>query len=266
LVVLAGDTAQRGVDVVSADNWSGAHALVEHLVADHGRHRLFHVDGPGTAPDAGARRLAMRAVIDAHPGTVLTGSFCGRFTVHSGQEAAERLLADTRAVGRPLPDAIVCANDQMAIGVVRTLAARGIRIPEEVAVVGFDDIFPASLTDPPLTTVHQPMRKIGERACDRLLERIADPSLRPRIELLPSELVLRSSCGCPRGTVTRRQVATITRKKGTSPVKLPWPAPPSPVAPVTSRARPPGPGTAASMAGQAGVPATDPSNDDGNER
>jgi LacI family transcriptional regulator, galactose operon repressor len=223
VVVVAGDTAQRGVDVVSADNWSGAHALVEHLVADHGRRRLFHVDGPATAPDAGARRLAMRAVIDAHPGTVLTGSFCGRFTVHSGQEAAERLLADTRAVGRPLPDAIVCANDQMAIGVVRTLTARGIRIPEEVAVVGFDDIFPASLTDPPLTTVHQPMRKIGERGCDRLLERITDPTLRPRVELLPAELVLRASCGCPSGAVTRQHVATITRQKAGQAARLSYP-------------------------------------------
>jgi LacI family transcriptional regulator, galactose operon repressor len=223
VVVLAGDTAQRGVDVVSADNWSGAHALVEHLVADHGRRRLFHVDGPSTAPDAGARRLAMRAVIDAHPGTVLTGSYCGRFTVHSGQEAAERLLADTRAVGRPLPDAIVCANDQMAIGVVRTLTARGIRIPEEVAVVGFDDIFPASLTDPPLTTVHQPMRKIGERGCDRLLERIMDPTLRPKVELLPAELVLRSSCGCPSDTVTRHHVATIARRKAGQAAKVPCP-------------------------------------------
>jgi LacI family transcriptional regulator len=224
VVVVAGDMAQRGVDVVAADNWSGAHALVEHLVAEHGRRRLFHVDGPATAPDAGARRHAMQAIIDAHPGTVLTGSFCGKFAVQSGQEAAERLLADTRAVGRPLPDAIVCANDQMAIGVVRTLTARGVRIPEEVAVVGFDDIFPASLTDPPLTTVHQPMRKIGERGCDRLIERITDPTLRPRVELLPSELVLRSSCGCPPGTVTRRHVATIApRRAGPAPRPCPPP-------------------------------------------
>jgi len=221
VVVVAGDMTQRGVDVVAADNWSGAHALVEHLVAEHGRRRLFHVDGPATAPDAGARRYAMQAIIDAHPGTVLTGSFCGKFAVQSGQEAAERLLADTRAVGRPLPDAIVCANDQMAIGVVRTLTARGIRIPEEVAVVGFDDIFPASLTDPPLTTVHQPMRKIGERGCDRLIERITDPTLRPRVELLPAELVLRSSCGCPPGTVTRRHVTTITPRRA-GPSARPW--------------------------------------------
>jgi LacI family transcriptional regulator len=210
VVVVAGDTALRGANVVSADNWSGAHALVAHLVAGHGRRRLFHVDGPATAPDAQTRRLAMQSVIDAHPGTVLTGSYSGRFTVHSGEEAAERLLAG----GGTLPDAIVCANDQMAIGVLRTLAARRIRVPEEVAVVGFDDIFPASLCDPPLTTVHQPMRKIGERACDRLFELIAQPALRPRVELLPTELVIRSSCGCPAGTLTRLPVAPVAAPAG----------------------------------------------------
>ena len=264
VVVVAGDTAQRGVDVVSADNWSGAHALVEHLVTVHGRRRLFHVDGPASAPDATARRLAMQAVIAAHPGTVLAGSFNGRFTVHSGQDAAERLLTCTRGAGEPLPEAIVCANDQMAIGMVRTLHAHGVKVPGDVAIVGFDDIFPASLTDPPLTTVHQPMRKIGERACDRLLERIADPTLRPRIELLPAELVLRSSCGCPPGTVTRRQVATITRKKVTRPARVPCPAPPVP--PVISRARALGAGAVAGLAGQAGLRATDPNNDASNER
>jgi LacI family transcriptional regulator len=223
VVVVAGDTAMRSADVVSADNWSGAHALVTHLVADHGRRRLFHVDGPATAPDAKIRRLAMEAVIDCHPGTVLTGTFSGRFTVHSGSEAAERLLAglggaaDGAANGAGLPDAIICANDQMAIGVLRTLTERGIRVPDDIALVGFDDIFPSSLCDPPLTTVHQPMRRIGERACDRLIERISNPSLRPRVELLPTELVLRSSCGCPPGTTARQEAAPVTpRKKGRS--------------------------------------------------
>jgi LacI family transcriptional regulator len=208
VVVVAGETAMRGADVVSADNWSGAHALVTHLIDEHGRRRLFHVDGPASAPDAMARRLALESVVEAHPGTALTGSFTGRFTVHSGGEAAEWLLADAEATG-VAPDAIICANDQMAIGVLRTLTARGIRVPQDIAVVGFDDIFPASLCDPPLTTVHQAMRGIGERACDRLIERIADPSLRPQVEVLPTELVLRSSCGCPPGTVARRQVTHL---------------------------------------------------------
>jgi LacI family transcriptional regulator len=209
LVVVAGDTAQRGVDVVSADNWSGAHALVEHLVVAHGRRRLFHIDGPATAPDAKERRLAMHAVIEANPGTDLVGSFSGLFSVMSGQEGTVAMLAN----GRELPDALVCANDQMAIGALNALAARGLRVPDDIAVVGFDDIFPASLCDPPLTTVHQPIRRLAEVACDRLIERIAAPVLRPAQELLPTELVLRSSCGCPPGTVERREVRHIAHRK-----------------------------------------------------
>ena len=232
VVLVAGDTSQRGVDVVSADNFSGAHALVAHLVVEHGRRRLFHVDGPDTAPDAKARRLAMQSVIDAHPGTVLTGSYRGRFAVHSGEEAAERLLADAAGDRAVLPDAIVCANDQMAIGVMRAFAANGVDVPGDVAVVGFDDIFPAGLTDIALTTVHQPMRKVGERACDRLFELIATPTLRPTVELLPTELVIRSSCGCPPGTVTRHEAASIPRRKVTHTDKLTSPVPRS--APATS--------------------------------
>jgi LacI family transcriptional regulator len=97
----------------------------------------------------------------------------------------------------------------MAIGVLRVLTAAGIRVPDEVAVTGFDDIYAARLTDPPLTTVHQPMQMLGERACARLLDRIAHPGLSPAVQLLPAELVLRSSCGCPPRTVTRQPVRTL---------------------------------------------------------
>ena len=224
VVVVAGDTALRGTDVVAADNWSGAHALVCHLIVEHGRRRLFHVDGPQTAPDATTRRLAMQAVIEAQPGAILAGVYNGRFSVRSGEIAAERMLADfggAGSAGGDLPDAIVCANDQMAIGVLRTLAARSIRVPGDIAVVGFDDIYPATLCDPPLTTVRQPMRGIGERACDRLIELIADPGLRPEVELLPTELVIRSSCGCPVGTVERRPVAPVAQPAAQAPARPP---------------------------------------------
>jgi LacI family transcriptional regulator len=209
VVVVAGDAGLRGVDVVAADNWSGAHALVRHLLIEHGRRRLYHVDGPPSAPDAKIRRLAMQAVIESQPGARLVGAHSGRFSVKSGEAAAERMLADFGGPDRDLPDAIVCSNDQMAIGVLRTLAARGIRVPEDIALVGFDDIYPATLCDPPLTTVRQPIRGIGERACEQLIERIANPTLRPSIELLPTELVIRSSCGCPPGTVVRKLVETV---------------------------------------------------------
>jgi LacI family transcriptional regulator len=200
VVVIAGTPGTPGAqaaDVVAADNFSGAAALITHLIADHGRRRLFHVGGPPNSPDAIQRRLALDHALRGNPQCQLIGSAPGIFSIASGEQAAEELLARHRAA---LPDAVVCANDQMAIGVLRTLTAAGVRVPDQVAVTGFDNIHPARLADPPLTTVRQPMRTLGERACARLLDRIAHPSLSPAVQLLPTELVLRSSCGCPPGT------------------------------------------------------------------
>jgi LacI family transcriptional regulator len=205
VVVVAGDPAEQAADVVTADNRSGSVALVTHLVEVHGKRRLFHVDGPPTAPDAKERRSALTEVAQSHPGTAVVGSHSGRFSVQSGEEAGERLLAARSS----LPDAVVCANDQMAIGVLQALARGGINVPGDLAVTGFDDIFPGSLFDPSLTTVHQPMRLLGERACARLLDRIATPGLPQQVELLPTELVLRRSCGCPPGTAARLTAARL---------------------------------------------------------
>jgi LacI family transcriptional regulator, galactose operon repressor len=206
VVVIAGTPGAQAADVVAADNFSGAAALITHLIADHGRRRLFHVGGPPNSPDAIQRRLALDHALRGHPRCQLIGSAQGIFSIASGEQAADELLA---RYGAAMPDAVVCANDQMAIGVLRTLTAAGVRVPGEVAVTGFDDLYPARLVDPPLTTVRQPMRMLGERACARLLDRIAYPSLSPAVELLPTELVLRSSCGCPPGTETRQLVKTL---------------------------------------------------------
>ena len=214
VVVIAGDPSERAVDVVTADNRAGSAALARHLIEAHGRRRLYHVDGPPTAPDARERRLALHELLGAYPNCQIVGRYEGLFSVGSGEEAGEKLLA---ARGESLPDAVVCANDQMAIGVLQAFAKAGVRVPEQVAVVGFDDIFPGSLYDPPLTTVHQPMRLLGERACTRLLDRITRPSLRPRVELLPTELVLRSSCGCPPGTLIRRPVPLLRTSRAARP-------------------------------------------------
>jgi LacI family transcriptional regulator len=206
VVIIAGTVGAQAADVVAADNFSGAAALITHLIADHGRQRLFHVGGPPNSPDAIQRRLALDHTLRNHPQCQLIGSAQGIFSVASGEQAGKELLARPR-VARP--DAVVCANDQMAIGVLRTLTAAGVRVPDEIAVTGFDDLYPARLADPPLTTVHQPMRTLGERACARLLDRIAHPGLSPAVQLLPTELVLRSSCGCPPGPAIRQAVKTI---------------------------------------------------------
>jgi LacI family transcriptional regulator len=203
VAVIAGDPDERDVDVVTADNLSGSAAILTHLVEDHGKRRIYHVDGPPGMPDTAQRRSGLLQVLRDHPAARLAGATHGSNHVESGLVAGQRILAECRD---QLPDAVVAANDQMAIGVLRSLTAAGVRVPEQVAVAGFDDIFPARLCEPPLTTVHQPMGMLGERACDRLLKRIATPSLPPQVELLRTELVLRQSCGCPPGTLIRRPV------------------------------------------------------------
>ncbi len=219
VVIIAGTPGERAADVVAADNFSGSAAIITHLITGHGKRRLFHLDGPPNSPDAGERRRALEYVLRAHPECQLVGSTQGILSVRSGELAGENLLARYRTA---LPDAVVCANDQMAIGVLRAFAAGGVRVPEDVAVVGFDDIALGSLYDPTLTTVHQPMRMLGERACALLLDRIADPDRSPAAELLPTELVLRASCGCSGEAVVRQPVLPLRADRdGATPRKRP---------------------------------------------
>jgi LacI family transcriptional regulator len=116
----------------------------------------------------------------------------GDFSEASGRTAA-RVLLGREAV----PEAVACANDQMAIGVMRELQRSGIRVPADVAVTGFDNIFPGGIVDPTLTTVGQPFRELGRRAAARLLERIAGSEAVPHAEVMTTSLLIRRSCGFP---------------------------------------------------------------------
>ena len=185
IALIAGYPSGVHADVVGADNRSGTKAAVRHMVEQHGRRRLCYIAGPAQAPDARERLSAFEMAVAGHPGVTVAGSFDGRFAASSGQLAVRQMLAGPR---RELPDAIICGNDHTAIGAMRELQAAGIRVPADVAVVGFDDIRLSALLAPSLTTIRQPMRLLGERACSRLLERIADPALPPHAERLPTEL------------------------------------------------------------------------------
>jgi LacI family transcriptional regulator len=195
IVLVAGSPDEPHADVVDADNRVGTAALTQHLVEEHGKTRLFYIAGPPEAPDARERRRVFEEALAEHPAATLTGWFQGRFAAIGGQQAVREILAAPR---RDLPDAIVCGNDQMAVGAMRELQSAGLRVPADIAVTGFDDVHLGALVTPPLTTVRQPMRLLGERACTRLLERIADPALPRTVERLPTELIIRESCGCPR--------------------------------------------------------------------
>jgi LacI family transcriptional regulator len=193
LVLIAGSPEETHADVFAADNRSGTVALVSHLIERHGASRLFSVTGPPGAPDAITRQAVLEQTAARYPGVRLTGAFPGRFGSADGQRAVREILGLPRA---DWPDAIVCANDQMAIGAVRELLSAGVRVPGDIAVVGFDDVHEGSRMSPTLTTVRQQMGVLAERACAHLLKRIANPTLPRHVELLPTELVIRESCGC----------------------------------------------------------------------
>ncbi len=116
----------------------------------------------------------------------------GDWSEASGYAAMRRLLAAK-------PDAVFAANDSMALAALRALKEQGLRVPEDVALVGYDDIPAAAAADPPLTTVRQPIRRLGEVAAQTLLALIDDPSGAQRRIVLPTELVVRASCGSTGG-------------------------------------------------------------------
>ncbi len=193
IVVLAADAVGPRLDVVAADNRGGSREVTAHLVEDHGYRDVAFVAGPARSPDSKERFVgfaeALRQADIAPPDEP---DAYGDFTEAGGARAMAALL------DRPghQPRAVVFANDEMAIGALPVLRTRHVRVPAGIAVTGFDDIASTRHVRPALTTVRQPMREIGEQAVRLLLERLADPTVTRRIVMLPTDLVLRSSCGC----------------------------------------------------------------------
>jgi LacI family transcriptional regulator len=193
VVTLANVATPTTVNVHS-DNQSGMRDLARHLLADHGYRTLAFVAGLADSPDSVARGETVAAEAAAVGATLLTGPrWQGNYYASGGARVIERLIADTT----PLPRAIVCANDQTALGVMYALAHHGVDVPGDVAVTGFDDIPMARHLRPQLTTVRQPMQEIGATAFDVLHSMISNGAPAERDVVLPTRLIIRESCGCP---------------------------------------------------------------------
>jgi LacI family transcriptional regulator len=195
IVTVATPSRTNPFDDISVDNRGAMRVLTNHLVADHGYTDLVFVGGPARSPDSMERFAGYREALRGHGHDVPKSPHAeGGFTEVGGAHAVTSLLADRP---RP-PEAIVCGNDQMAIGALDVLRKARLGVPADVAVTGFDDISSAHHVRPALTTVHQPMRDVGEQAVQMLLERIAQPDAKRRSVVLPTELMIRRSCGCGR--------------------------------------------------------------------
>jgi DNA-binding LacI/PurR family transcriptional regulator len=191
-VLLGHSNAQLQCSTIEVDNELGAHKAAVHLLG-HGHQRIGIITGPENSPDnkgrlQGYKKALLDAGISLQPSLVIPGNF----KYEGGQIAIHKLLESNLR-----PTAILAANDEMAIGALDAARQRSLRIPEELAVIGFDDIQMSALTHPSLTTVRQPMQLLGETAVTLLFDRLQNSNGLPRHEVLDTKLVVRQSCGCP---------------------------------------------------------------------
>lgn len=176
---------------VNADNVDGAHQAVNHLIS-LGYKKIATITGPlnttvGIDRQQGYLDALGEAGLAVDPLLIVEGNF----TENGGYAAMEYLLPHT-------PDAVFVASDSMAYGALRALRTANLSVPGDVALVGFDDLPSSTTSDPPLTTVKQPIRRLGSQAVENLIDILQNGSNLPRHTITEAQLIVRDSCGASR--------------------------------------------------------------------
>ena len=192
VVVVDRNLPDVAVDAVLTDNRGGGCLATNHLI-ELGHRRIACITGPSDITPsaervAGYRQAMQKAGLPIDESLILRGSF----NYENGYQAAQTLLSRS-----PRPTAIFASNDLMAVGVLSAANQRGLRVPEDLSVIGYDDVRLASFTVPLLTTVQQPKHEIGVLAATWLLERIDQPDTPPRKQLLKVSLQARQTTAPP---------------------------------------------------------------------
>ena len=192
VVTMAGVATPTTANVRS-DNTAGMRDLARHLLHDHGYRSISYIGGHVDSPDSIARFGSLAAEVADAGAEFLNGpEWQGNYTAGGGARVINNLLARHTE----LPRAIVCANDQTAIGVLYALERHGVSVPGDVAVTGFDDIPVARHLHTQLTTVRQRIRELGQTAFEVLYSMINREAPADRDIVLPTQLIRRQSCGC----------------------------------------------------------------------
>ena len=191
VVLIAGDP-HPDIDTVTSENSGSAAELTSHVLGP-GRRRVLFVGDPASGPDVRDRYAGFVA---AHESAHRSAADPVRIQLRErdGTALADRLLS-----GELAADALVCANDELALAVMKRLREGGRVVPDDLAIVGWDDVMTARYVEPGLTTVRQPVRELGARAADRLHQRITGAAVGVGPQVIPTRVVIRSSCGCPPG-------------------------------------------------------------------
>ncbi|MFF4341288.1 LacI family DNA-binding transcriptional regulator [Kitasatospora sp. NPDC001540] len=188
-------TVEGGHDLdlpgVAVDQVGGARAVTEHLLS-LGHTRIWHVAGPGEWIEAAGRMQGWRAALEA-AGLPAPAPLAGDWSPASGYAAGRAVAEAFRRGGPARPTAVFAANDHMALGLVRALHEAGVRIPQDLAVAGFDDLPEGAYLIPPLTTVRQDFTSVGREGIGMLLRLIDEPTARVAHVRVQPELVVRAS-------------------------------------------------------------------------
>ncbi|MGW0854308.1 LacI family DNA-binding transcriptional regulator [Streptomyces sp. NPDC002690] len=190
-VVVADSDAGDRYSVVDTDQAGGTRDAVNHLLG-LGHRTVWHLAGPEDSYAAQRRTDAWRAALEKE-GRVPPPLVRGDWSADSGYRAGLRIAEQAECT------AVFAANDQMALGLLRALHERGRRVPEDVSVVGFDDIAEAGSFQPPLTTVHQDFAEVGRRCVAGVLHQMRQSGPEHGTTLVPTRLVLRESTAPPPG-------------------------------------------------------------------
>lgn len=187
-VVVEGDLSETPL-TAGVDNTQGARLATRHLL-DLGHETVVHLAGPGDWMEAIARRDGWRVELEAAGCRIPPLRWGGDWSARSGYETGRSLARETDVT------AVFAANDQMALGYIHALHEAGRRVPEDVSVVGFDDLPEAQYFSPPLTTVRQHFPELGRRAM-ALVERVLDGEQQATVDLVETTLVVRGSTAPP---------------------------------------------------------------------
>jgi len=193
-VVLVHRSAPQSLPIpsVNVENKNASYKMVEHLIEVHGRKQVVFVRAPGTQEDAHYREMGYKAALKAHsiafdPNLIIGGDY----ERSAARQAMQKFLANNP----PHFNAVFACDDDLAVSVISALQDAGLKVPEDVAVVGFDDQHFAWLLVPALTTVHAPTEEVGRMAEQQMLK-LLDGQEADFACVLPTEVVYRQSCGC----------------------------------------------------------------------
>ncbi len=205
-VLVGRHPVHTGITYVDVDNRVSARDAVLHLIR-LGYKRIATITGPlnmigGIDRLMGYKDAFKSRGILTNPRLMVEGDF----TEESGYLGMKQFLGLKDGCQ---PDAVFVASDTMALGAMRAMREAGKRVPDDIALVGFDDMPVAARTDPPLTTVRQPIHRAGFVAAETLMEMIEEPQDSPRRVILPTELVIRESCGANRAAELRSRNAAV---------------------------------------------------------